>query len=339
MVAVRNIKMHPDVVGTNIKFLFRIFSFILFFSFNVYCFSQVLNVTARVDSNNVLIGDWIKLYIEAEYPNNVQFNWPPISDSLGKLEIVDRTSPSIERTERTIKEKVTLTLAAFDTGTHVIPPLYFTYRKIQQTGQPEDTTELSASTNPIPIFVHSVGIDTTAEIKDIKPPLSVPITFTELLPYLIGIVIAGLFIFVIYYFVKRKKKVGAEIYSAPKRPAHELALEALQSLESEKLWQRGEVKLYHSKLSDIIRTYIENRFNIMAMESTTYEILEDLNRKNINGSLTHNLREMLTTADLVKFAKGQPLPNENDICLKHAYNFIHQTIPQTQPAAAEVMHE
>ena len=75
------------------------------------------------------------------------------------------------------------------------------------------------------------------------------------------------------------------------------------------------------------------------MESTTYEILEDLNRKNINGSLTHNLREMLTTADLVKFAKGQPLPNENDICLKHAYNFIHQTIPQTQSVAEEVKHE
>jgi hypothetical protein len=331
--------MYPDVVGTKIKFLFRIFSFLLFLISNEYGFSQGLNVTARVDSNNVLIGDWIKLYIEAEYPNNVKLNWSPISDSLGKLEIVDRTSPTVERTDRTIKEKVTLTLAAFDTGTHAIPPLNFTYRKIQQTGQPVDTTELSASTNPIPIFVHSVGIDTTAEIKDIKPPLSVPITFADLLPYLIGIVIVGLFIFAIYYFVKRKKKAVAEIYSAPKRPAHELALEALQSLESEKLWQRGEVKLYHSRLSDIIRMYIENRFNILAMESTTYEILEDLNRKNINGSLTHDLLEMLTTADLVKFAKGQPLPNENDICLKHAYNFIHQTIPQTQQVAEGVKHE
>ena len=142
MVAVRNIKMYPDVVGTNIKFLFRIFSFLLFFSFNVYCFSQGLNVTARVDSNNVLIGDWIKLYIEAEYPNNVQLNWPPISDSLGKLEIVDRTSPHVERTERTIKEKVTLTLAAFDTGTHVIPALNFTFKNIQQLNQSVDTTSI-----------------------------------------------------------------------------------------------------------------------------------------------------------------------------------------------------
>jgi hypothetical protein len=311
----------------------------LFIALSSQLLAQDVHVSARVDSNNVLIGDHIKLNIELEYPSDLKVTWPAIADSLDKIEIIERTSPIIERTQQSIKEKTTFTLCVFDTGTYVIPPFNFTYRKIPQAGPPVDTTELSASTNPIPIFVHGVGVDTTAEIKDIKPPLSVPITLAELLPYLIGIVILGLLILAIYYFVKRKKNVVAEIYNTPKRPAHEIALEALQSLESEKLWQRGEVKLYHSKLSDIIRTYIENRFNILAMESTTYEILEDLNRKNINGSLTHNLQEMLTTADLVKFAKGQPLPNENDTCLKHAYNFIQQTIPQLQPIAEEVKHE
>lgn len=297
---------------------------------NSQLYAQDVHVSARVDSHNVLIGDWIKLHIEAEYPNDVKLNWPQITDSLQKIEIIERTSPTIERTDKTIKEKIIFTITAFDTGTHIIPSLDFTYKKLGVQNQLVDTTEFIVSTNPIPIFVHSVGIDTAQEIKDIKPPLTVPITFGEILPYLIGVVFICILLYLIYFFRKKRKKGIFEIFETPKRPAHEIALEALQALESEKLWQRGEVKQYHSKLSDIVRTYIENRYYIKAMESTTGEILGDLHKLNLNGTLTASLREMLTIADLVKFAKGQPLPDENQISLNHAYNFVRQTIPQIQ---------
>jgi hypothetical protein len=293
-------------------------------------YAQHINVSARVDSHNVLIGDWIKLYIEVEYPNDVKLNWPQITDSLKNIEIIERTSPTIERTDKTIKEKIIFTTTIFDTGTHIIPPLDFTYKKLGAQNQLVDTTEFIVSTNPIPIFVHSVGIDTSQEIKDIKPPLSVPITFGEILPYLIGILFICILVYLIYFFRKKRKKGVFEIFEAPKRPAHEIALEALLSLESEKLWQRGEVKQFHSKLSDIVRTYLENRYYIRAMESTTGEILEDLYKMNLNGTLTASLFEMLTIADLVKFAKRQPLPDENQISLNHAYNFVRQTIPKIQ---------
>jgi hypothetical protein len=309
---------------------------VLLFGITVSLPAQNVRVSAKIDSNHIYVGDWIKLNIELNYPIDVKVTWPPIADSLGKLEIVNRTSPAITRTDKSINEKMLLTITAFDTGTHTIPPLIFTYRKIQAPNGKIDSTELSVQSDAITIFVRSVGIDTAAEIKDIKPPLGVPITLADLLPYIIGIVVIGLIIYASFYISKRKRKIVSEIFSTPKRPAHEIALESLQSLESEKLWQRGEIKLYHSKLSDIIRTYIEHRFTVPAMESTTNEIIEDLRRIKINGSLTDTLQVLLTTADLVKFAKGQPLANENDLCLKNAYDFVNQTIQQVQQAVEEI---
>lgn len=286
-------------------------------------FAQKVNVTARVDSNNILIGDWLKLYIELEYPTDTKISYPAILDSLEGFELIERPQPAITKSENKIIEKTVLTISAYDTGTFVIPPLNFGYIL------KNDTTLNFASTSPIPIFVHSVGVDQAQEIKDIKPPLSVPITFADILPYLIGIVSVSLLGLLLYYFIKKRQQKDIwKIFSEPKRPAHEIALDALRSLEAEKLWQRGEVKLYHSKLTDIIRTYIEERFNIKAMESTTDEILTDFSHHTeFNGELQSILKEMLTLADFVKFAKQQPLPNENDISMKQAFEFVEKTIP------------
>ncbi len=293
----------------------------LLFATNSSLFAQHVHVSAKVDSNKILIGDWIHLNINLEYPNNIKISYPQITDSLQGLEIIERKQPEVIRSGNVIKEKYIYVISAFDTGTFVIPSLQFLYNFV------DDTEVQTATTSPIPIFVHSIGINTDEDIKDIKPPLSVPITFSELLPYLIGIVVIGLVSFGFYYFIKKRKKGEVwEIFTAPIRPAHEIALNALRSLEAEKLWHRGEVKLYHSKLTDIVRTYIENRFFIRAMESTTDEIIEDFKKTEINGTLKDTLYKMLELGDLVKFAKQQPLPDENERSLKYAYEFVENTM-------------
>ncbi len=286
--------------------------------------AQDVRVAARVDSNHILIGDWLKLYIELEYPPDTKISYPAIIDSLKGLDIIERSQPLIAKSENKIIEKTIFTISGYDTGTFVIPQLDFGYIL------KNDTTLYFASTFPIPIFIRGVGVDPSQEIKDIKPPLSVPITFAQILPYLIGVIATLLVGILLYYIIrKRQQKDIWKIFSEPKRPPHEIALDALRYLEAEKLWQRGEVKLYHSKLTDIVRTYIEDRFNIKAMESTTDEILADYSHHpEFNGELQSILREMLTLADFVKFAKQQPLPNENDVSMKQAFEFVEKTIPK-----------
>jgi hypothetical protein len=102
-------------------------------------------------------------------------------------------------------------------------------------------------------------------------------------------------------------------------------LEELNKLREEKLWQQGNVKLYFTQLTDIIRMYIERRYSINAMEFTTDEILSSACITSLDAGIVNKLRFTLTTADMVKFAKGQPLASENELSMSNSYDFINET--------------
>jgi hypothetical protein len=101
------------------------------------------------------------------------------------------------------------------------------------------------------------------------------------------------------------------------------------------LWQKGEVKKYHSAITDILRNYLERRFYFNAMEQTTDEILFSLNNYEVAQGSEIVLMQILATADLVKFAKFQPLPDENSLSMKNAFQFIEMTKPA--PVEAPLM--
>ncbi|MBE9481570.1 MAG: hypothetical protein IMY69_07740, partial [Bacteroidetes bacterium] len=114
----------------------------------------------------------------------------------------------------------------------------------------------------------------------------------------------------------------------PKIPPHVIALDALEKLRINKLWQSGKIKEYHTEITDIIRVYIHERFGIDAMEMTTDEILASFNKKNdeVDDGLKNKLKQTLMLADLVKFAKEKPLPLENDKSLNNSIDFVKETI-------------
>ena len=287
--------------------------------------AQDVQVTARVDSNNILVGDWLGLEIEVQHPEDVTVTLPSIKDSLVGFEIVKQNPPSIKKADGRVLEVFTYTLTAFDSGTHIIPPLPFHYTTRS------DTAKRFVETSPIPVFVHGIAIDTTQDIKDVKPPLSVSISFAEILPYLIGVIGAGVLIWLFMYIRKKRKRGEPLIREAPPRPAHEVALEALRALEDERLWQRGKVKEYYTQLTDIVRVYIERRYSVMALEMITDEILGSGEIKALPKDVQEKLKEILVRSDLVKFAKFQPFPEENERSLSLAVSFVESTWRQAAP--------
>jgi hypothetical protein len=136
----------------------------------------------------------------------------------------------------------------------------------------------------------------------------------------------GLLIYFIFQKVKKPEKAEKII---PQRPAHEIALEALQNLSDEKLWQNGYNKEYHSRLSDIIREFISNKWSLHAMELTTDEILMLNPIKNQSPQQFEHLKKMLQLADLVKFAKADPLGIENENSFDIAIDFVNANLPLT----------
>jgi hypothetical protein len=215
-----------------------------------------------------------------------------------------------------------LKITSFDSGYYAIPPFQIKYK--EPGGQLIQYTETEA----LLLEVSTVPVNMEEEIRDIKAPIEAPYTFREALPWIIGVVLAIALGYFVFYFLKKRKK-DEPVFKAPakpKLPPHQIALGALDNLRFKKIWQSGRIKDYHTELTDIIREYLNGRFFIHALEMTTDEIMEALNTTASNDQAKQKIRQTLMMADLVKFAKMQPLPLEHDTSLNNAFGFVKETM-------------
>jgi hypothetical protein len=281
--------------------------------------SQESRAKASMDTSRILIGDHVNIFLELNQARDERFEFPVYMDTLVKnVEILSVSPVDTLQIEDRLKLRQNIVVTSFDTGFYVIPSFRFYDRERND----------SLISNALPLEVLTIEIDTTKGITDIKMPIDVPLGFREIAPYIIVLLILiaiGLFIWY-YYRKKKKRETEPPARIKPAEPAHTWALRELDKLSSEKLWQKGKIKLFHSRLTDIIRTYIEYRFDIPAMEYTTSETVSACRpRKEISEELSTNLESILELADLVKFAKWNPLPDENENSQQLAYDFVFKT--------------
>lgn len=287
---------------------------------------QEVTARARVDSTQYLIGDWIKVHVGLIHPRGTQFR-SVVGDTINGFHIVERL-PVVTQNDTTSSTDVVV--ARYDSATAILPPLPFQYTL------PGDSTVQTVSTNPLLLTVRSVPVDTAKDIHDVKPPLSVPITLAEIALYLGILLCATALGYGIYrWWKKRKQKVNGEEYVPPPRPAHIIALEELAALKEKKLWQKGEIKRFYSEVTEIFRRYVENRYQIKALEETTDEILGGLVSIKLSGDMLRATEKILRRADLVKFAKAQPGIPEHEEMLEVTYDIVERTKLVAMTPAAE----
>lgn len=286
--------------------------------------AQQIQARAVLDSTNILIGDQVNLRLELSHPNNLDIEFPAIGDSLSASVEVIAQSPldTFELDEENqIRIIQNLTITSFDSGQQVVPPLYFRLKY--------DNLYDSIETLPASFFVHSMPLDTTKGPVDIKKPYGAPVTLKEVTPYILGVILIGALIFFLFYYIQRRRKNKPLFVKPPKpkEPAHIIALRELDRIKDEKLWQTEHLKDYYSMVSDTLRTYIEDRFNIQAMEYTTEETIQAFERQEelLSGKSLEELKSILSLSDLVKFAKYTPLPDDHNLTLMNAYFFVNQT--------------
>ncbi len=283
---------------------------------------QDVEVSARLSPEKGVIGDTFQLVLELTQPAGTSVAFPIFGDSIAHLvEILNRKTPDTTQTEQgLLRIRQEYTLTSFDSGSYVLGPFPFTF-----TGKNGPDSSFSQS---ILLYVNTLPIDTAKGIVDIRPPIDTPISLKELLPFF-GFGLLGLAILAsgYWYYLQRKKKRPAFAFlQKPKEPAHVIALRDLDSLKEKKLWQQDRIKEYHSELSDVVRRYIEDRYQAKAMEQTTEEILGFFQSTRLIDSLQEEkLSQLLRIADLVKFAKFRPLADEHDLSMRHAYAFVLQT--------------
>ena len=278
-------------------------------------------VSAAIDSTAIYIGDQTDMHLRATMEPTEQASLPRYGETLiDGIEIVKRTG--VDTTvlqDGRVQLNQTLTLTSFSDSLFFIPPQPFV--------SGEDTLWSDGmSLNVIQPF----EIDTTLAITDIKPLQRAPIWWWGIIRWVllaIGCILLGIGA---WYFIKwamhRKKGGELQLAEVEKRPAEEVALEKLDKIKAEKIWQEGKVKEYHTELTDVIREYIGRRYEVKSTEKTSDETQREL--KPLMGEqkeLFERLRKMLSLADLVKFAKWHTTPDENESALLTAYDFVHET--------------
>lgn len=285
-----------------------------------------VTVAARLDSSRILIGDQVKLHIQLNAPGNVRVQPPDLTvfDSLKGIEIIDTTDwDTLQRgANYTLEQHLTIT--SFDSGSYVIPRIPVSFLQNGAIGKAE-TNRLNLEVATIPIEGDSVNI------APIKPIIEEPRTLEDLLPFLIPLLVLIIIACIIYLVVNRKKRPKVVVPDKPLLP-HELALQKLVALQQQKLWQKGEVKQYQTELTFIIREYLESRFKIPALESTTDEIVQNLRKTDIEERWRDRLQALFVNADLVKFAKAQPPMTIHEQGMNEATHFVNATKPVVQVA-------
>lgn len=301
-----------------------------------YASAQDVKVKAELDSSSILIGQQTKLTLSIQYKVNtddrIKIQWPEIHDTLRKeIEVVSQTKIDTVIPDKndpyTFLQTKSIYVTSFDSGYWAMPPFKFIVNG--------DTS--GVYTDALLLTVSSVAVDTTQAIKDIKQPFSIEYSWIDWIKdhkLLIGGIFLGILVacLILYFIMKRAKKPTPVVEEKVVIiPPHIMALEKLEKLKNEKLWQEGKLKQYHIALTDIIREYIENRFKIQAMEQTTDEILYGFRNVAIDAESKEKLRQILLLGDLVKFAKEQPLPNENEMSISNAFDFINGTKREEVP--------
>ncbi len=315
------------------KIISIICSLLIVLLFSINANSQNVRAKAELDSSMILIGDQVHYIIEVEYPENVKVDMPDPVDSVAtSVEIVEKLTIDTISKEAGIKVmKQSYLITSFDSGVHMIPPFTISLNKNGITD--------SIKTNPVFLEVYNLPkidslINALKAPIDIKVPYKAPVTFKEVAPLIMGILLAAGVIFLIWYALKRRKDKRPlfQIPQKPKEPAHIIALRELERIKEEKVWQQGKIKQYYSEVTDVLRDYIMNRFNIPAMEQTSEETIYAFNKqKNLLDDKTfNNLKRILFNADLVKFAKYEPLPDDNNLVLVDSFFFIDNTKIEVQ---------
>lgn len=293
-------------------------------------FSQQAEAWMKTDSSAINLGDQIGLELGLKLPAKARVQWPVIADTItSHIDVVKHNSIDtlFEAGQMILKQRLLVT--SFDSGYFEVPPIQFIYR------MPDDTTLYRATTGSLYLQVYVPEVDTTKPFKVIKGPIEEPYTLGEILPWvLLGLAVIAGIIFLIVWWSKRKK--NQPLFRAKPKPLPPPDVEAINKLEEIRLariWQSGKVKQYFSSLTDVMRNYLKRRYGFDATEMTTDEILDELKNHVSNAGATEKLQGMMQLADLVKFAKAQPTPLENDLSLDHCLDFVRETKPVALPPA------
>lgn len=250
-------------------------------------------VKATVDKQKIVIGEPIQLMLEATVPGNAPLSWP-LLDSLPHFEWMEKGKvDSVIKPEGRYYRQY-LTVTSFDSGAWAIPQLPFL------AGNKKFVTD------SVRIEVGYTKFDASKDYHDIKDIIDIPNPFAKWIGWIVAAVTLLSLALVVWLVRKKKLLKLFGIKELPRLSPYEEAIEQLQQLEKQHLPENGSVKMYYTRLNDILRLFIARQLHIASLSETNEELIGQLRPLPITPARFDELAETLRISDFVKFAKYQP---------------------------------
>ncbi len=290
----------------------------------IFCFSSFIAAIAQpslktiIDKNGILIGEQVKLKVVATLPEEDFFvKWIEMPDSLQHFELVEQSKiDSTFHNQKLTKLSQTLTFTSFDSGKWTMPAFNIDFNP--STGG--ESYNLYTDTFSIDV---SYQADSTNVLRDIKPIREAPAM--SWLQLLIIITVAGLIFllllaWLLYYIIKKRNQRK----QAPKQTlsAYQNAMNELDKILQVNVADAVAIKLYHTRLTEILKKYLSSTEGPYFISSTTGEVLILLNQKGLDKAAVSKTAEALRCSDAAKFAKYIPSKEES----KQSWQSIKQAI-------------
>jgi len=277
-------------------------------------FAYAADVNLELSPRKITVGDPIEMTLAVTPPPGFKVVWP-IGEQLAPAEMIKMDTSASKPGRASIR----YTISLFETGKQELPTLPVLLVSTERT----DTLWV----DPGIIQVAETFSERDSTLRDIRPPVRLPWTFKEMLPYLIGAVVALGGAALAWYLWRKAKLRRGEIpaYVPPPPPPDVIALRKLEELRVKKLWQDGRAKEYHSELTEIIKEYIGARYAFNALEMTSEELLAARDKWAVDDDALSRIRRIVNIADFVKFAKFRPDPHDHEKSLELAFAHIEAT--------------
>lgn len=321
------------------KYFYRTLIFIYLAAGVTVAAAEKPSVHIRVTPDTIMIGDRFRMEVSVEKDLMQMIMFPEIDPGgdASPVEILSQSGvDTVSQDGRTQILRKTYELTSFESGNYDMGryPVLYGDKNIIDTLYSEE---------PIMVVVDTIEVDTENDtIYDIKPPVGAPFMFGEIAGYLFGgigilALVAGAVIILSRWLRNRRGVASEELVE--NLPPHVRAIQELENLHNRKLWQNGKIKSYYTELTDIIRTYLAGRYGINAMEMTTDQTVRAAARHDMPKVQLEELKRVLKTSDLVKFAKHVPTDDEHEKYYYAMYYFVEETkfIPQDVTESSETI--
>ena len=289
------------------------------------CVAQGVFFNRSATADTISVGQPFDYQLLLTIPKDYYVEWKQFGDTLSKsIEVVEAGDVITTPTNNSDNVRMTqnLKLTSFDTGYVYVPSIDIVY-----STSIKDSIRRKLRTDEYELYVTTIAVDTTETFRPIKDVIRQGITAKEAFSLFgIIVVLAGI-VYLILYLLKHKseKEVVVVEKKKPTIPAIVTARAKLADMKENELWNNANTKDYYTDLTDIAREYLEGQFEIDAVEMTTDEIMREVNVLDLNALTKSKLKDTLTTADLVKFAKANPTAEQNKQSFVDINSFVEDS--------------